>query len=556
MKTVIAQCNFIVGDFEANLAKIEEVLKDCGDQADMVVFSELALCGYYPFDLLDSQAFVQAHHDSLARLCHISEGYPCHILLGAISDNNTGVGKPIYNAALLIHKGRICFSYRKHLLPVYNIHDEARHFQSGHGSPVFSLGKHRFAVLLCEDIWHHPRLYDCEDPLQQCDDPDLEAIFVLNASPSEVGKMTARHQVVSRVQQRFQVPVVYVNQIGGNDEIVFDGSSFVIDAYGNIAAQAAAFQEQTLGVDLSALPPPQTCQPLSCEALWFAQLKLGLRDYIHKCGFSGVVVALSGGIDSAVVLALARYALGAEHVAALMMPGTYSSSGSVTDSRQLCVNLGVKVYERPIAREYELGCQEFATALGESPSQLTRENMQARIRGRMVMEFSNHFNVLAVATGNKSEMSVGYATLYGDMNGAVNVLGDLYKQDVYALAHYINSCYGMVIPQAILEKAPSAELAEDQKDADSLPPYDLLDAVLKLYIEGDKLEPAEHQQLYRRARSLSDTEYQRIVRMVDAAEFKRKQAPPIIRVQRRSFGLGRQLPVAQHFSAHYRRLLQ
>ncbi len=548
MKVTLAQLNYTIGDFSGNLQKIKNAIKE-NNTSDIIIFSELAISGYYPFDLLDRRDFLDAHQAALEQIIKFTENLNCYVLIGAIAKNTRGKGKEIYNAALLIHKGKLVSQYYKHLLPVYNIHDEARHFESGQLSPVMQIKGKNFAVFVCEDIWHKAQGYASIDPVLQCTQPDIEGVFVLNASPSNIGKSSARKEVVTYLAKKLQAPVVYVNQVGGNDEIVFDGASFVTDSQGNIIHQAKIFEEDILTLDF----PFQTGnQIIECirtyESFLFEQLKLGLRDYIQKCGFKGIVVGCSGGIDSALVIAIATYALGAENVFAITMPSVYSSEGSVLDSEALCKNLGVKLYTRPIGEEFQLSCKQYEESFGKPPSKLTKENIQARIRGRVVMEFSNDNGVLAVSTGNKSEMSVGYATLYGDMNGAINLLGDLYKQDVYAVSKYINEIYGEKIPPAIITKEPSAELSEDQKDSDSLPPYDLLDATLKLYIEGDMLDKEEVDKLKTLESKLPQSEVKRIHRLVDFAEFKRKQAPPIIRVQRRSFGLGRQLPVAQRYT--------
>ena len=551
MKVTLAQINFIIGDFSGNSKKIIKTIND-NKNSDLIVFSELAVSGYYPFDLLDKADFINAHQKTLEGIIEGTKNFEGHILLGAITKNSGNKGKKIYNSALLIHKGEIVFQYNKHLLPVYNIHDEARHFEPGACSPVFDLNGKKFAVFVCEDIWHEVQEYNVIDPVYQIGKNKMEAIFVLNASPSNIGKLTKRYAITKQLACKTKAPVCYVNQVGGNDEIVFDGASFVTNSQGQVILEAKSFKEDYLTLSL---PISKDFKKLenqkTSEEFLFEQLKLGLRDYIFKCGFKGIIVGCSGGIDSALVIALASYAIGPENVYAITMPSIYSSSESVSDSQELCSNLGVYLYTRPIGEEFKLSCKQFEIAFGKSPSKLTQENIQARIRGRVVMEFSNNENVLAVSTGNKSEMSVGYATLYGDMNGAINLLGDLYKQDVYAVSKYINKKYGVKIPENILTKEPSAELSEGQKDSDSLPPYEILDPVLKLYIEGDMLEDSEIEVLQYKVAGLSNEAISRLHQMVDFAEFKRKQAPPIIRVQRRSFGLGRQLPVAQKYT-YYR----
>jgi len=339
--------------------------------------------------------------------------------------------------------------------------------------------------------------------------------------------------------------------VGGNDELVFDGGSFVVNSAGRLAYQMASFKEQIGEIELQDIAHKEVdFNALSDNDVMFNQTVLGIRDYVHKCAFSKVVIGSSGGIDSALTLAICCAAIGGENVTAITMPSEYSSPGSVNDSQLLCQNLGVRLLTCPITQEFQLAVQQFELMTGVKPSSLTQENMQARIRGRILMEYSNHFSALVVSTGNKSEMSVGYATLYGDMNGGINLLGDLYKMDVYALAKFINKRAGKaIIPDSIIEKQPSAELSKDQADSDSLPEYPLLDAILKLYIEGDVLDAQERQHCEKIIAQFGATgqEIAAIHKMVDSAEFKRRQAPPIIRVRKRSFGMGRWLPVAAKY---------
>ena len=440
-------------------------------------------------------------------------------------------------------------TYHKHLLPVYNIFDEARHFEAGQTSPIFEFQGKKFGVLICEDLWAEFEDHYHASPVSYFESEKVEAVFVLNGSPSNIGKFEERQNIVSDLAKKIQAPVVYVNQVGGNDEIVYDGASFVCDGGGAMKHLLPSFEESVQCVDLEALSLKEACNNPYQDVyhLYFEQLKIGLQDYVQKCGFKGIVLGSSGGIDSALTLAIAKYALGAENVVGITMPSVYSSAGSVDDSVKLCENLGVKLFTRPIAEDYQLSCREFEKAFGEQPNKLTQENIQARTRGRIVMEYSNNYGLLALSTGNKSEMSVGYATLYGDMNGALNILGDLYKEDVYALSRYINKRFGEVIPIAIIDKEPSAELSEDQKDSDSLPPYELLDPTLKLYLEGDVLNEQEVKVLEAQSSKLPAEEIARVHRLVDRSEFKRKQAPPIIQIQKRSFGMGRQIPVVKKF---------
>ena len=549
MNVVIAQLNYTVGDFESNYKKIKSEMWKYKSKADLIVFSELCISGYYPFDLLLREDFQLAQEQIIERLKSDTLEFNISILIGA-SVRNLGAGKKLYNSALLISEGKIIFTYHKHLLPVYNIYDEARHFERGQKSPIFQFKGKKYAVLICEDIWAtYQRLYH-DSPEEFILGSKVEAVFILNGSPSNIGKMKDRFQIVCDLSVNLEVPCIYSNQVGGNDEIVYDGSSFITDNKGAVKKLLPKFKECSELVNLKKLNYLENYRHLNQEdhyTIIYNQLILGLKDYVVKSGFKGVVVGSSGGIDSALTLAIAVHALGADNVNAITMPSIYSSVGSINDSIELCRNLGIKLFERGIGEEYVRSCKDFLNVFGKESSKITQENMQARIRGRIIMEYSNHYGVLALSTGNKSEMSVGYATLYGDMNGALNILGDLYKEDVYGLSNYINKVYGKVIPQSILLKEPSAELSEDQKDSDSLPPYDLLDPILKIYIEGDTLSKEELALLSYKIKDIPKQEINRIHTLVNRSEFKRKQACPIIRIQNRSFGLGRQIPVVNRF---------
>jgi NAD+ synthase/NAD+ synthase (glutamine-hydrolysing) len=391
-------------------------------------------------------------------------------------------------------------------------------------------------------------------------DAGVDLIISINASPSNVGKQHQRHEIFSGVARRHSTPLVYVNQVGANDQIVFDGGSFLADPKFGVVHELPLFEEavESVSFDDGFVVSGAPCQvPVSAylrdQEFYYRQIVLGLRDYVEKVGFRGVVVGSSGGIDSALTLALAADALGPDNVKAITMPSVFSSEGSVCDSETLCTRLGVQLFRHPIGDLFQVFNKEFSTAFGGPSSRLTQENVQARIRGTVLMEFSNHFGHLVLSTGNKSEMSVGYATLYGDMNGGINLIGDLYKTEVFALARYYNALHGReVIPKTILEKEPSAELAAGQKDTDSLPPYPVLDEILKLHIEGTRLRKEEfaHAQTFVAGLKKCGDEpvVHKVLRMIAGAEFKRRQAPPIIRCRARAFGNGRQMPIA---ATHY-----
>ncbi len=562
MKIVAAQCNFTIGDFPGNTAKILDVITQHGQSADLIVFSELAVTGYYPMDLIDRKGFIEQQNKSIDEIIAFTKTIPAAVVLGFIDENN-GIGKPYHNALCVIEGGEIVFKYHKKLLPTYNVFDEMRHFEPGKLPGVWKKNGTKIGFLICEDGWNtelEPEYADL--PVAELVDNGADILISINASPSDVQKQQERIELLKAKVIKHKKPLVYVNQVGGNDELVFDGNSFVLDNSGGYIQLCAPFTEETGIFEFnndkiivtSTSSDINTCNNGRTynTPLFYNQTIMGLRDYTAKCGFKSVIVGSSGGIDSALTIALAALALGAENVKAITMPSHFSSSGSVNDSAELCKNLGVELYEVPIKDAFDLAVKRFTDSFGTEPSKLTKENMQARIRGQILMEYSNHFGSMLLSTGNKSEMSVGYATLYGDMNGGLNLLGDLYKMEVYALSEYINELHEEeLIPQAIIDKEPSAELSEGQKDTDSLPPYPVLDAILRLYIEQEMLTEAE----IAKERAIIEKggfgeqagldEVERIIRMVDLAEYKRRQAPPIIRVHRKSFGIGRRLPIVQ-----------
>jgi NAD+ synthase (glutamine-hydrolysing) len=550
MKIALAQLNLTVGDIDGNLNKIIRTYHKVKYENDLLVCSELALTGYYPQDLLLRESLLLKQWQALQKLKIETKGYSCGIVIGYAAENNSKFGQPLFNALAVLKDGEQLFEYHKQLLPTYNVFDEARHFAEGHNENWLHIDGKMIGFLICEDAWYEENrdIYRT-DPVFDLEGKELDCVISINASPSNLGKQDERLKLASRIVERTHAPFVYVNQVGANDELVFDGSSFIINSKSRLIAQAKSFEEDLISLELNDNAAEVFSKTKKEEFLW-KQVVLGIRDYVTKCGLKKVVVGSSGGIDSAVTLAICAEALGGENVVAITMPSKYSSEGSVIDSVTLCENLGVKLLNASIAEEFEIAVKQFELMSGEEPSGLTQENIQARIRGRILMEYSNHFGALVISTGNKSELSVGYATLYGDMNGGINPLGDLYKMEVYALAKYFNEKEGKeLIPNIIIEKAPSAELSEDQVDSDSLPEYPLLDAILKLYIEEDLLDDSQakkcHAVIERFGASEKDIE--RIHRMVDSAEFKRRQAPPIIRVQKRSFGMGRWLPVAAKY---------
>lgn len=570
MKVLLAQLNPIIGDLENNFEAVANVFSQGHKDHDLIVFPELTLTGYPPNDLLLRRGFVEEQNRYADKVKKLTQGTQCTVLIGLVTFNHSPMGKPLHNSAVAFRDGEQVFIYHKQLLPTYNIFDENRYFEAGRDVQPNSLTipcalgkKHTVGVLICEDCWNDEAI--CDAPLYPTNPVsstfrkanNIEAIITLNASPSDIGKNYRRYDMYTKLSKKCGVPFVYVNSVGGQDSLIFDGYSFVAD--GDKLQFAMGYKHHCMSAELfpkerkySILVPNR-----DTDFNTFEHLKLGLVDYITKNGFKSVVVGSSGGIDSAVVIALAAAAIGPENVYAVTMPSKYSSEGSVSDSEKLCNNLGVKLFNRPIGNEVQNSILEFEQAFGVAPKRMAIENMQARIRGRILMEFSNHFGSLVLSTGNKSEMSVGYCTIYGDMCGGLSVIADLYKMEVYSLAkwHNQNVHADSIIPKDIIDKAPSAELWEGQKDTDSLPPYPILDAVLRLYLERDLLTHEEIEADKAMIEGMTLKEIKRILKMVDGAEFKRRQAAPVLRVHKRAFGFGRNLPITQRYKVGYENVL-
>ncbi len=561
LNITIAQLNVTVGDIEGNVQRMVSAARQANDHgADMVVFSELGLCGYYPGDLLEETGFQQRVEQGVQALLQESRQLRhLHWVIGA-PQAREGAGKRLNNALLVINAGEIVLRYAKQLLPTYNVFDERRHFEPGPDvAKVLRIGDAQVGFMICEDGWNDAGGDYAVNPFERMRDAAPDLVVSINASPSNIGKREQRHQIFSSASRRNALPILWVNQIGGHDQLVYDGASFAVEPDSGVV-----FEAQRFGEDLTLLRfdgrhfaaahgealPPVSAQGLSTLAFYQAQIVLGLRDYARRCGFERAVVGSSGGIDSALTLALAVQALGPDNVVAVTMPSSFSSKGSVDDSGLLCRNLGIKLVTHPIAELVAAYGAQFGSSFGAPLQGLALENLQARIRGTILMEYSNSFGHLLLTTGNKSEISVGYCTLYGDTNGGLGLIGDLYKTEVFALSRYVNEAAGAeVIPQAIIDKPPSAELAPGQKDTDSLPPYEVLDEVLKLLIEGERLAAWEFAQAQAfvtdlRSRSEGAAMIERVRSMIARNEYKRRQAPPIIRVRARAFGTGRQMPIA------------
>ncbi|HEX4066102.1 MAG TPA: NAD+ synthase [Acidobacteriaceae bacterium] len=543
MKIALAQIDPTVGDFSGNTAKILEFTRRAQQGgAELVLFPELAICGYPPADLLEKPAFVARCGEALHEIARATAGDPIAVVTGYVTPAEHGAGKHVRNSAALVRRGHVEFVQSKMLLPFYDVFDEQRYFAPAARQRLCHLDGEPVALTICEDAWNDKsfwenRLYSV-DPVEELIKQGGSVVLNISASPWWRNKRGLRREMLANIAQRHRVPVVMVNQVGGNDSLVFDGSSLVIGPDGEVIAQGKSFEEDLIFADLKALTGELHVQAGDEDQAMVEALTLGTRDYVRKCGFSKAVVAMSGGIDSALVAAIAVRALGAENVTTLGMPSPYSSPGSIEDSRQLAANLGVR-YEVIRIDEIFGG---FNHALGDifagTKPDITEENLQSRIRGTLVMAFSNKFNALVLTTGNKSEMATGYCTLYGDMVGALAVIGDVYKTRVYDLCRCVNRTQE-VIPRAILDKPPSAELRPGQKDTDSLLPYEVLDPILEAYVE--RYETPETIAVDRNV----DVETVRaVVKMVERSEYKRQQAAPVLKVTPKAFGMGRRFPIA------------
>jgi NAD+ synthetase len=542
VKIALAQINPTVGDFTGNIEKIVAASRRAAAQgARLTVFSELVICGYPPADFLEKPSFLARCRTAVDELAAATRDLPTAVLAGVALAADAGSGKPAVNAAILMDGGEILLEQHKCLLPFYDIFDEQRYFSPSRPQRVVELDGVRLAITICEDAWNDknfwPRRLYSVDPMEELMREQPAVHINLSSSPFWHGKRAIRRRMLAAIAHRHGIPVLLCNQVGGNDSLIFDGSSLALNAQGELIAQAASFEEDLVLVDPFDARVVSTPEDNDTEAAYRA-LVLGTRDYVRKCGFKKVLVGLSGGIDSALVASIAADALGAENVVGVGMPSPYSSAGSIDDSRQLAVNLGIRFEVIGISGLFA----EFTNALeplfaGTKPD-TTEENIQSRIRGDLLMALSNKFSALVLTTGNKSEMAVGYCTLYGDMVGALAVIGDLVKTRVYAVCRWLNRS-GEVIPLAILEKPPSAELRPDQKDTDSLPPYEVLDPILEGYVE--RYETPEE---IARAHQLPLELVQQVVRLVERSEYKRQQAAPVLKVTSKSFGTGRRFPIA------------
>ena len=539
MKIAIAQLNFHIGNFDGNLQKMLAAVAEAkAQQADLVLFGELATCGYPPRDFLEFNDFIERCHASIEALKNASHGIG--IAVGSPSRNPVVEGKDLYNSAWFLHDGKVLGVQHKTLLPTYDIFDEYRYFEPAHEFQTIDFQGKRIALSICEDIWNvgneNPLYTIC--PLDEMMPQRPDFILNLSASPFNYAHAAARIHTVRANVERYQIPMFYCNIVGGQTDIIFDGGSIVMSPDGRVFDEMPYFREEIRCYDLAEVQRGgrDAEQPKEKIELIHQALLLGIRDYFSKLGFRKAILGLSGGIDSAVTAALAAEALGPDNVRGVLMPSQHSSQHSVNDARELAERLGIQYDIVPIEPMYVAFAEALRPHFWGLPENVAEENIQARVRGMVVMAMSNKFGNILLNTTNKSEMAVGYGTLYGDMCGGLAVLADLYKLEVYALAAHLNR-EREVIPQSSIEKPPSAELRPGQKDSDTLPPYEVLDPLLFQYIEMRK-GPRELV-----AMGLDEALVRRVLRMVNVNEFKREQAPPVLRVSPKAFGMGRRLPI-------------
>lgn len=545
MKITVAQLNPVVGDVTGNLEKASETLRQLGSASDLIVFPELFLVAYPPRDLLEKPALIEKVQLAVKELAALSADYPeTAVLVGAPLPSGQETGKGLQNCALLLYRGNILFRQNKSLLPTYDVFDETRYFDPAAQVRVIPFKDEILGISICEDAWCDPKLWCGRlyafDPINDLAQQGATIMINISASPFNVGKEEIRYDLIRSHAQRYGTPFVYVNQVGGNDELIFDGESMVFDRAGEPMAIFPAFREKVGTIDLAQPGTPGLYAPLEQIATIYEALVLGTRDYLQKCGFSKAVVGLSGGVDSAVTCCLAHQALGPANVLGVMMPSPYTSRESVADSQKLARNLGIPTRVIPITPIYQAYLKSLKEPLELGEIEVTLENIQARIRGNILMAISNKFGYLVLSTGNKSEIAVGYCTLYGDMSGGLSVLADVPKTMVYQLAHYLNR-QGEVIPQEIINKAPSAELRPDQKDQDTLPPYEILDQIMNYYL----IEDYSYQDIVKQGFDPATVKW--VIRAIDKNEYKRRQAAPGLKITSKAFGMGRRIPIAAKF---------
>ena len=530
MRVALGQINTTVGDLTGNTARMVDFAKRAAERdAELIVFPELSITGYPPRDLVEKPSFLIDSEVALDRLAAQTAHLPIAIVAGFVARSAGETGNRATNCAALLERGQVLFRQAKVLLPNYDVFDEARYFVSAEQQVPFCYRSRNLAIAICEDAWNDKRFWAHRrygrDPVEELIAKGGDYLININSSPYWTGKRQIRRDMVAAQARRHQVPVVWVNQVGGNDQLVFDGSSFAMDAEGNVVASARSFAEDLVIFEQHADYADE------CEAVYQA-LVLGTRDYVRKCGFAKALIGLSGGIDSSLVACIAVDALGAENVTGISMPGPYSSAGSITDAQALADNLGITMIAAPITNAYRC----MSATLPQSP--VTQENIQSRLRGVTMMAYSNDTGAMVLTTGNKSEIAVGYCTLYGDMCGGLSVISDVPKTMVYALSRLREG----IIPESVFEKPPSAELRPEQKDTDSLPDYDTLDAILRENVEHYRTPAEICAQLHLPVALAED-----IAAKVDRNEYKRQQAAPGLKVTTKAFGIGRRFPIAQRY---------
>jgi len=541
VKIALGQINPTVGDFQGNSAKIiryAALAREAG--AGLILFPELSVCGYPPRDLVERASFVAHNQETVEKIAAATQGIS--VICGMVTPAHAETGKSVMNSAALLRDGHVAFLQSKMLLPTYDVFDEMRNFAPATSQMTFPFCGKQMALTICEDAWNDTRFWNKRlytvDPVEALIKSGGNFVLNISASPFWLGKREFRREMLSSIARTHKVPVAMVNQVGGNDSLVFDGSSLVLGPDGSVIAQGKSFEEDIVYFDSDRLTGEIHPQIEGEEASGYAALVLGTRDYVRKCGFSKVIVGLSGGIDSALTAVIAADAVGPDNVLGVGMPGPYSSQGSVDDARALARNLGIRFEMLPIDDVFQSYRKTLQGVFSGCPEDVTEENIQSRARGTLLMALSNKIGAIVLSTGNKSELGVGYCTLYGDMVGGLAVISDVPKTMVYRLSNYVNSCRP-VIPQASLEKPPSAELRPDQKDSDTLPPYAVLDAILEDYVE----ESYTAEQIATN-RGIDVTLVQRVIRMVERAEYKRQQAAPGLKISPKAFGYGRRFPIA------------
>ncbi|MGC2696691.1 MAG: NAD+ synthase [Candidatus Angelobacter sp.] len=542
MKIALGQINPTIGDFSGNSKKIIESARQAQALgAAMVLFPELAVCGYPPRDLLEKPAFVARSQQVVNE---IAQAVPqIAIICGFVSPAKVETGKSVMNSAAVLRDGSVQFVQSKMLLPTYDVFDELRYFDPAESQKLFLIGNKNVALTICEDAWNdkhfwHRRLYRV-DPVDELLHAGGNLVLNISASPFHLGKRELRRQMLATIARDNKVPVLFVNQVGGNDSLIFDGSSMVIAPDGRIVAQAKSFVEDLIVFDAETMQGDMHEQFPAGDPSSYAALVLGTRDYVRKCGFRKAILGLSGGIDSALTAAIAVDALGRENVTGIAMPSQYSSEDSVKDARELACKLGIRFEVMPIGEIFSSYRQSLGPMFAGLPEDVAEENIQSRIRGNILMAMSNKFGELVLTTGNKSELGVGYCTLYGDMVGGLGVISDVPKTMVYSLSRYVNSLKP-VIPQSTINKPPSAELRPGQKDSDTLPPYEILDNILEDYVEDYRTAEQIAAERGYDVKLVAD-----VIRMIERSEYKRQQAAPGLKITPKAFGFGRRFPIAQ-----------